>query len=447
MKKTDKFKEHVLLVVIGVVLFWALFNYEKIFHLLDSGMKILSPFIIGAVLALILNVPMSAIERTMFRPDKNNNYRRITAKIKRPVSLILTLIIFFGVIVLVLYLIIPELIATFTRLSEDIPDFIKNLSQRFQDSEQLNRWLDEMNISKEVVAEKIQDILEDGVLILKTVNSTVSVASSMITTLVNCFIGIFFSVYILLQKERLKNQLYRITTAFLPKKAAELVCHICNMSKSTFSKFLSGQCTEAFILGSLCCIGMSILKFPNAVTIGILVAVTAFIPIVGAFIGVAVGAFLIMVTDFMQAVWFVVFMLILQQVEGNLIYPKVVGQSVGLPSLWVLFAVTVGGAIGGIIGMFISVPICSVLYCLLREAVTYLNSKKGLDGSDADSQEAPCNAETQTGEKTPEPESDGIKVISRHQTAEDSIKNSQTVSKSTDSSGKTYPAKKRRRKK
>lgn len=427
LKKTDKFKEHAALVVLGVVLFWALFNYEKIFHLLGVGMRILAPFIIGGVLALILNVPMSAIERTMFRPDKNNNYRKVAAKIKRPVSLILTLIIFFGVIVLVLYLIIPELIATFTSLSEDIPAFVSNLGQWFQDSEQLNRWLEEMNLSQEGVTQKLQEILNDSVLILETLSSTVSVASSVITNIVNFVIGIFFAVYILLQKERLKNQLYRVTTAFLPKKAAELVCHICRMSKNTFSKFLSGQCTEAIILGSLCCIGMSILRFPNAVTIGILVAVTAFIPIVGAFIGVAVGAFLIMVTDFMQAVWFVVFMLILQQIEGNLIYPKVVGQSVGLPSIWVLFAVTVGGAMWGIIGMFISVPIFTVLYCLLREAVGYLNAKKGIDANGNNAKTS--DSITPANNKKTKTDSDGVKVISRRQTSEDSVNNFEAFSK------------------
>ncbi len=437
VKRTDKFKEHVLLVVIGVGLFWALFNYEKIFHLLGAGMKILSPFIIGAVLALILNVPMSAIERTMFRPGKDNSYRKITKKIKRPVSLILTFIIFFGVIVLVLYLIIPELITTFTRLSDDIPDFIKNMSQKLQNSKQINRWLDEMNISKDAVINKIQEVFKDGVLILKTVNSTVSVASSMITTLVNFFIGIFFAVYMLLQKEKLKNQLYRITTAFLPQKPAGLLCHVCNMSKSTFSRFLSGQCTEAFILGSLCCIGMSVLRFPNAVTIGILVAVTAFIPIVGAFIGVAVGAFLIMVTDFKQAVWFVVFMLVLQQIEGNLIYPKVVGQSVGLPSLWVLFAVTVGGATGGILGMFISVPICSVLYCLLREAVTYFNSKKGLDEPTENAQpEASSTATERQTENQAAVQGAGVRIVSHQQTVSDNMNISQHTAKAPHNTGK-----------
>lgn len=375
VKKSDKFKEQALLVVIGVTLFWALFHYDKIFQLLGTGMKILAPFIIGAVIALIINVPMSAIERTMFKPDKNNHYRKAAAAIKRPVSLILAFIICFGMVALVLCLIIPQLIETFDQLSEDIPVFFRQVSDKVQNSPQINRWLDEMNISKEVVTDKIQKLLEDGVIILRTVNSTVSVASSMISSIVNFFIGIFFAVYMLLQKEKLKSQIYRITTAIFPKKQAQLLCHICNLSKETFSKFLSGQCIEAFILGSLCCIGMTVLRFPYAVTIGILVAVTAFIPIVGAFIGVAVGAFLIMVTDFRQAIFFVIFMLVLQQIEGNLIYPRVVGQSVGLPSLWVLFAVTVGGAVGGILGMFVSVPICSVVYCLIREGVEYLNNK------------------------------------------------------------------------
>lgn len=361
---------------IGVTLFWALFHYEKIFHLLSVVLKIISPFIVGAVIALIINVPMSAIERTMFKPDKNNNYRKIAAKIKRPVSLTLAFIICFGVVALVLWLIIPQLIETFNQLSEDIPVFFRQVSDKVQNSPQINHWLDEMNINKQAVTSKVQTMLEDGVIILRTVNSTVSVASSMISSIVAFFIGIFFAVYMLAQKETLKSQLYRITTAIFPPKQTKLLCHICNLSKETFSKFLSGQCLEAFILGSLCCIGMTILRFPYAVTIGILVAVTAFIPIVGAFIGVAVGAFLIMVTDFRQAVFFVIFMLVLQQIEGNLIYPKVVGQSVGLPSLWVLFAVTVGGSVGGILGMFISVPICSVLYCLIREGVNYLNDKK-----------------------------------------------------------------------
>lgn len=440
MKKSDKFKENVLLVTIGVVIFWALFHYEKIFHLLGAGMKILAPFIVGAVMALILNVPMSAIERTMFRPDKNNNYRRAAAKIKRPVSLALTFLICFGVIVLVLNLVIPALISTFTQLSEDVPVFIKNVGRKLQDSKQLNHWLDEMNISKEAVTAKVQTILQDGVLILKTVNSTVSVASSMITTAINFFIGIFFAIYMLLQKEKLKNQLYRITTAFFPEKAAKMLCHVCNMAKATFSNFLSGQCTEALILGSLCCIGMSVLRFPNAVTIGILVAVTAFIPIVGAFIGVAVGAFLIMVTDFRQAVWFVVFMLILQQIEGNLIYPKVVGQSVGLPSLWVLFAVTVGGAVGGILGMFVSVPICSVLYCLLREAVKYLNEKKGLSVDLKPVTE--CSSEPVC---VPDENPDEMTVISHKEVVSDgSPKQKPNANQPV---RKNYPAKKNRRRK
>lgn len=391
MKKSDKFRENALLVVLGVVLFWGLFNYDKLLKLIGGGLKILSPFIIGIVLALILNVPMSAIERNMFRPDKNNRYRKTAQKIKRPVSIVLTLLIFFGAVALVLWLVIPEMVETVAGLSQDLPEFLRNIWHKMQDSPTVSRWLEQSNISKDEVAKKAQELLKDGALILKTLTSTVNAASDFITAIVDFFIGIFFAIYMLMQKEKLKNQLYRITNAVFPKKIADLLCHVGNLSKQTFSKFLSGQCIEAIILGTLCCIGMSILRFPNAVTIGILVAVTAFIPIVGAFIGVAVGALLIMVTDFMQAVWFVVFMLVLQQIEGNFIYPKVVGTSVGLPSLWVLFAITAGGAVGGIVGMFVSVPICSVLYCLVKEGVEYLEKRrKNADSSEEQSEMIPA---------------------------------------------------------
>ena len=198
----------------------------------------------------------------------------------------------------------------------------------------------------------------------------------MVSGVVNFFIGLVFSVYMLAQKEKLKSQLYRTCTAFLPEKAVRRLAHVGNLSKATFSIFLSGQGLEACILGSLCALGMKILGFPYAATIGVLVAVTAFIPIVGAFLGTGIGALLILITSFKQAVFFVIFMIILQQIEGNFIYPKVVGKSVGLPSMWVLFAITIGGNAGGIFGMFVAVPICSVLYCLLGDAVKICNERR-----------------------------------------------------------------------
>ncbi len=434
-----------MLIVIGILLCWGLFNYDKVFHLLSAILKILSPFIVGAIIALILNVPMSAIERNLFKPNENNEYSKIVSKIKRPISMLITFVLCFGVIIFVLYLVIPALINTFTQLSNDIPDFLSNINDKIQNSKNLNSWLDEMNINKDLVIDKIQDALNDGVLILNTVSSTVSVASSIFSKFINFFIGIFFSFYMLYHKEKLKNQFYRITTAFLPSKAAKTLCHVANMSKNTFSKFLSGQCTEAIILGTLCCIGMSILRFPNAVTIGMLVAVTAFIPIVGAFIGVFVGAFLIMVTDFKQAIWFVIFMLILQQIEGNFIYPKVVGQSVGLPSLWVLFAVTVGGSIGGILGMFISVPICSVIYALLREIVAYRNSKNQIDNNPG------TNTSTVNTESVVNDTGQGF-TVTNTTTFVESIVNKQkpaSNNKNTqqNTQNKSYPAQKQRKRK
>ncbi len=402
VKRSDRFKENLIVTLIGVTLFWALFNYKLLLGALDFVTAVLAPFITGAVLTLILNVPMSAIERRLFRPDGQNRYTKAAAMLKRPVSLLLTYLLLAGVLVLVLYLVIPEFIEAAASLSAELPRFMKRVGSRISENEELSRWIKNMNISidREKLTDSIQKLLQDGVIIRRTVSSTVSAASGVISGVVNFVIGIVFSVYMLLNKEKLKNQLYRLTTAFLPQKYAQPVCRVCRLSKKTFSDFLSGQCIEAVILGTLCCIGMTIFGFPNALTIGMLVAVTAFIPIVGGFIGVAVGAFFIMVSDFMQAVWFVVFMIILQQIEGNVIYPRVVGQSVGLPPLWVLFAVTCGGALGGIGGMFLGVPVCSVLYCILRETADHLNREKGI-------------------EDPPKPE---VKVINRKVRSEDTVK-------------------------
>ena len=372
-----KFRQYLLLIGFGVALFWGLTNYTIIFKVGRTALSVLSPVIIGLCIAFILNVPMSSFERRVFRPSKKTGKMgRIKSKLKRPVSIIFVLALFLLIIFMLFYLVIPALIDTLTQLSEEIPEFVENISRIAKDQPIILHWFESMDMSKEAAIEKLTSILKNSVLTLQTVDSTINVVSGIFSSIVNAVLGICFAIYMLAQKEKLIGQCKKLTYAFIKDEIADKMVYVCRKASDTFSKFLTGQCTEAIILGSLCMIGMLILRMPYALLVGVLVAVTAFIPIVGAFIGVAVGAFLISVTSLSQAFWFIVFMIILQQIEGNLIYPHVVGSSVGLPSIWVLFAVTVGGNIAGIIGMFVSVPVCAVLYCLLSEFVCWLNKQK-----------------------------------------------------------------------
>ena len=357
-------------------MFWALFHYELILKVLGYGVDILKPVLFGAVMAFILNVPMSAIEKHWYKEPKNEKAKKITGKLKRPVSIILTIVICIGVVTLVCWLVIPALIKTVSQLTSDIPVLINNIGDKLQESETVRQWLEKADINQQAIIDKVVNWLKDGVLVLKTLDSTVSVVTSIFSSVVNFVLGLFFAVYMLAQKEKLKSQSKKICSAFLPETAVARISKICHRTVDIFAKFLAGQTTEAVILGSLCAIGMTVFRFPNAMIISILVACTALIPIVGAFIGCAVGFLLICAQSFKSAVLFVIFFLILQQIEGNLIYPKVVGGSVGLPALWTLFAITVGGNMFGIIGIFMSVPIFSVIYVTLSEIVAYRNEKK-----------------------------------------------------------------------
>lgn len=376
MKPTKKFKENAALIILGIVLFWALFNYELMLKILGYGFSILKPVVLGAVIAFILNVPMSAIERRFLKAPKKEKAERIMKKLRRPLAIVLTFLLGFGVVALVCWLVIPALIKTVSQLTEDIPVLVENTANLLKDNETVLEWLSKMNINQQDIIDKVTSWLKDGVVIMKTLDSTVSFAAALFSSVVNFVLGVFFAVYMLAQKEKLKKQSKKIASAFMSADVVRRVSKICRRTIDIFGKFLVGQTTEAVILGTLCFIGMTICRFPNAVIVAVLVACTALIPIVGAFIGTAVGFLLICVTGFKQAVLFVVFMIILQQIEGNLIYPRVVGGSVGLPALWTLFAVTVGGNMFGIIGMFMSVPVFSVIYCTLSEIVEYRNEKK-----------------------------------------------------------------------
>lgn len=374
-KKNKGFYQSLALVAFGVLLYWGLNKYKTVEHWLAVFAEIFASFVIGCIIALVLDVPMSFIERKLFE-RRADEKAKAKSKMARPVSLTLTLAGCAGLVTLMLSLLIPSIRKTAVQLYRQVPDFIDRTFAYARSNPALNNYIKKSGISPSGVMRSLSAKIQDGEFITNTVSGMMNIATNTVTVFVNFLIGIVFAIYILSQKETLKSQMKRICTAYLPESTARRIIHVAAVSKTSFSNFISGQSLEALILGSLCAIGMTILRLPYAATIGVLVAVTAFIPIVGAFLGIAIGAFLILITSLKQAVIFIIFMVCLQQIEGNLIYPKVVGKSVGLPSLWVLFAITVGGSVGGILGMFLAVPVMSVFYCLLGDSVDRRNERK-----------------------------------------------------------------------
>lgn len=338
---------------------------------------ILKPFIYGAVVAFVLNIPMSAIEKRLFGGGKNAKMQ----KAKRPASIFLAFVSVILVMVIVALTVVPQLGKTMIELGNKIPLFFSSvqtsLEQLLAERPELVAMLEELDfesINWGSIFNTIVDFMKNG--LGNVVTSTVMVASTIIGGVVNLFVALVFSFYILAQKEKLGDQLKRVMHAYFPKGVYEKVLEVAFLANRNFSNFITGQCTEAVILGSMFVVAMVIFRFPYAVLVGVLIAFTALIPIVGAFIGCFVGTFLIMVDDPIKAIWFLVLFIVLQQVEGNLIYPHVVGNSVGLPSIWVLAAVTIGGSLMGVAGMLIFIPIVSTVYALLREDVNQKNGRK-----------------------------------------------------------------------
>jgi len=360
-------KKTVHRIVIGALLcivgYWLLHETDRIRAILAFLKGIFEPFIIGAGIAFILNVPMRAIER-LFEFVKNKVLRRA-------ISLVLTFLAVLAVLTAVLWILIPEIIETIEGLIEQIPQFFNDIKDRIvlamDENPDVTNWINE-NLGKldlDALTNKAIGVLEDSLSVL--IPSMISIISGVYNGVFTGVIAIVFAIYCLIRKEILASQARRLLYSFVPERISDEVVRILRMTNATFSGFLSGQCLEACILGTLFAIVMSIFRMPYVPLISVLIAVTALIPIVGAFVGCAVGAFFILVSNPMQALWFVIMFLILQQLENNLIYPKVVGKSVGLSGMWVLLAVSVGGAVMGVAGMLFMIPVFSVLYTLLRE--------------------------------------------------------------------------------
>ena len=359
-----------LLVVCGGVAFYSVLqNLSVVWGAVRALLGILAPFLLGGALAFILNVPMRAIERHLFPSSRKG------AKLRRPLALILTLLAVLGVLALASLVIGPGIADAVMSIVREIPAAVDRLQKQLNGLAEslaeylpmIQEWLAGVSIDWESLSSKVLGYAQAlGTGLLSSGGGFIGGVVSGVSTFV---IGLIFSFYILLQKEKLSRHGRQVIYGLLPLRQADRTLEILRLANRTFSSFLSGQCLEACILGTLFVIAMSIFRMPYALLVGVLIALTALIPIVGAFIGCAVGALLIAIDNPWTALWFIVLFLVLQQIEGNLIYPHVVGSSVGLPSIWVLTAVTLGGSLMGIGGMLFFIPLCSVLYALFRSYV------------------------------------------------------------------------------
>ena len=374
-KKT--LKNLFIIVASAIVLYWLLHETERVRVVLNVLKGIFAPFVMGACLAFVLNVPMRAFE-SLLKNVKNQKWKRL-------IAVLLTFLAMLLVLALVFILLIPQLVKTVQSLVPSLIEFAGEVQTFFFDfldkNPQLMDWVvnntELENIDLSNLLQQVIGVLGSSVSAI--ISGAFSAIGRVFSGMVNFLIAIVFAIYSLFQKEVLARQGRKLLYAFLPEKASDYIVRILRLSNSTFSNFLSGQCVEVCILGSLFAITMAILRMPYIPLISVLIAVTAFIPYVGAFVGCFVGAFLMFVNDPMQAVIFVVMFLVVQQIENNLIYPRVVGTSIGLNGMWVLVAISFGGEIMGIAGMFLMIPMASVVYTLIREVTNKSLAGKSID--------------------------------------------------------------------
>ena len=372
-------KSIMLLILFTVMLYVGLQNIDVVLGVLGTMIGLVFPFILGGGIAFVLNVPMSFLERNIFGRGRLKDSRR-AAKAARPVSLILALLLVILIIMIAGFVILPELGNTVMGLGKGIETGIRNLQiwidSTFQNNSAIVEWANSLEIEPQKMVDSIMGVLQNGV--NNILSSAVTVTVGIANTAMNASIAFVFACYILIQKEKLMIQAKKALFALLPEKTVEYLLHVCTLANNTFSRFVTGQCIEAVILGTMFFVAMTVFQFPYAMLVGVLIAFTALIPIFGAFIGCVISALLILLVSPMKALLFLILFLVLQQIEGNLIYPHVVGGSVGLPSVWVLVAVTVGGSLMGVAGMLIFIPLVSVIYALFREWMYKSLKKKGV---------------------------------------------------------------------
>lgn len=357
--------QYIIRALLMMILFaWALMNLDAVMEFLRKVLSLFSPFLIGGGIAFLINVILNPLERCWNRVCK-----KAPAKMARPVCLTISAVLMVGILFAVAFMMIPSLRESIDELIQNIPVYVDEIGRWWADTvhfaAKYNIVLPEYAIDSDMLIEKITTFINDEGSGIITV--TWGAATSILSGLVDVFLAFVFALYLLAKKEVVAAHLKKLIATVFPQTRAKRLLSIASLTNQTFTNFVSGQLTEAVIIGVLCFFGMLILRIPYAGAVSAFVAVTALVPIFGAWLGGGLGTFLILLADPIKAVWFVLYLLILQQVEGNLIYPKVVGKSVGLPGLLVLVAVTIGGGAFGVLGMLFSVPVCAVLYNLYLE--------------------------------------------------------------------------------
>lgn len=395
MEFSKKTWKNLFLVVTGALLIaFGLRHIDTVASAVSAVLSLLSPIFIGICIAFIVNIPMRALEslwdRLFLRNVKQASTRKgdrlsvqLRRSLRRPVCMILSLLLIMGLLFAVAFLLIPQLGEAFNDFSAMLPGYLADLESLWVKAQTL---LDDFGFVLPDFAIDIKKLNTDG--IFSTVknffaqwgshilDTTVSITTSVFSGVFNALLALVFSIYMLAQKEMLCHQLTRILRALFSEARVKKITDFADLVNRTFTNFVTGQLTEAVIIGVLCGIGMAIFRMPYALVVSVIVGFTALIPVFGAYVGTAVGAFLILLAEPVKALWFVVFIVVLQQLEGNLIYPRVVGKSVGLPGLLVLAAVTVGSGVGGILGMLLAVPVCSVIFTVCSQAVDARLAKK-----------------------------------------------------------------------
>ncbi|MDK0954693.1 AI-2E family transporter [Clostridium perfringens] len=372
--KNNKIKDYIFLSTYIILLIFFFINIKDIINFLYKFLGILKPFIWGIAIAFILNIPVKLIE-------KNLGNGKFFKGMKRSFSITLTFLFFILAITLFILFVIPQLLSSISTLMNSIPEYLSQFEKFLEVNainnsqsqvmmqniinELLNMWKEILKVTSQIVGTSL------GYLLDFTLGITYGV--------INFFLALILAIYMLASKEILISQLKLIIYAFVSKNKADRIIELGKMCNEMFSKFILGQCTEALVIGVLCFIGMIILKMPYALLISVVIGVTALIPVFGAFLGTIPSAFIILIIDPIKALWFIIFIIVLQQLEGNLIYPRVVGSSIGLSALWVMFAMIVGGSLFGIIGMLIGIPIFGVVFKILKRVANRKINEKGIE--------------------------------------------------------------------
>ncbi len=375
--QTNRVKQIMFLIVFTIFIWWAFDNFKFLGKIFILFLGIISPFIIGLVIAFILNKPMRFIEEKLF--SGKSPFSGLKDKYKRPISFLITLILFLLVIGLVLVLAVPNLVDAGESLAEKLPMFVDNLQEYIKngpiENSKINSWIQDIDFND--ISDKISSFVSGG--LSDWFGSAVTIFSSVLGGLISTGLGIVFAVYFLFQKEDLALSIKKLIYSIFPLNVSARIMYIGEITRESFSKFITGQSLDALALGGLFLLTMTIFSFPYALMVSVIIAISALIPIVGSFIGLIIGTFLILVEDPKMAGFFIILFLVLQQIEGNFIYPKIVGKASGLSPVWTLAAVTLGGSLMGIIGILLFVPLFSVIQKLLKEYIDRRLEEKNIE--------------------------------------------------------------------